>query len=166
MKTAFATASLLLLAACAASPYAGQEARDIKALSDADVRALREGQGMGFAKAAELNGWPGPMHAVEMADGLALTPAQREAMQSLLARHKAQARALGESVLAGERRLDALFASRTATAASIDAALSALAADQARLRGAHLKAHLEATALLTPEQVTRYASLRGYSRHH
>jgi hypothetical protein len=35
-------------------PYAGQQARTIKALSDEDIAALRKGEGMGMAKAAEL----------------------------------------------------------------------------------------------------------------
>ena len=41
------------------SSYAGQEIRDIKALSPEDTAALLAGKGMGLAKAAELNGYPG-----------------------------------------------------------------------------------------------------------
>ncbi len=54
-----------LLYACGAvsaqhSPYAGQEQRSIKALSEQEVAALLAGRGAGFAKAAELNGcYPG-----------------------------------------------------------------------------------------------------------
>jgi len=40
------------------TPYAGQQARSIKALSADDVAALLKGEGMGMAKAAELNGYP------------------------------------------------------------------------------------------------------------
>jgi hypothetical protein len=40
----------------AKSPYAGQESRSIKSLSPEEVRGLLDGGGMGFAKAAELNG--------------------------------------------------------------------------------------------------------------
>src|SRR5215469_14793256 len=47
-------------------PYAGQEARTIKALSDDDIAALRKGEGMGMAKAAELNGYPGPVHVLAL----------------------------------------------------------------------------------------------------
>jgi hypothetical protein len=36
-----------------ANPYAGQQARSIKALSEDDVTALRNGDGMGMAKAAD-----------------------------------------------------------------------------------------------------------------
>jgi hypothetical protein len=59
------------------TPYAGQQARTIKALSDEDIAALLKGDGMGFAKAAELNGYPGPKHVLDLAEKLKLTDAQR-----------------------------------------------------------------------------------------
>jgi hypothetical protein len=40
------------------APYAGQQVRAIKSLSDEDIAALRMGEGMGMAKTAELNGTP------------------------------------------------------------------------------------------------------------
>ena len=42
------------------SPYAGQENRQIKSLSANDIQELKRGGGWGLAKAAELNGLPGP----------------------------------------------------------------------------------------------------------
>ena len=42
-----------------ATPYAGQQTQTIKALWDDEIAALRNGEGMGMAKAAELNGYPG-----------------------------------------------------------------------------------------------------------
>ena len=48
-----------------ASPYSGEEKRAVKALSDDDLKNYLEGNGMGFAKAAELNGVPGPKHILE-----------------------------------------------------------------------------------------------------
>ena len=161
------------LPAIGASPYAGEQSREIKALSPQEVVQLREGAGMGFAKAAELNRYPGPMHALEHADALRLTDAQRDALQALMTRHKAEARALGARVLELEGELDALFASGKASAAAVDALLGRLAETSARLRGSHLKTHLETTALLTPGQVDRYVEVRGYAgdspaahRHH
>lgn len=41
--------------------------------------------------------------------------------------------------------------------------LTGIGAAQARLRGYRRKTHLEATRLLTPEQVARYDSSRGYA---
>ena len=63
-------------------PYAGLEARPIKALSEQQIADLRAGRGMGLALAAELNGYPGPMHALELADALDLSGQQRARMQS------------------------------------------------------------------------------------
>ena len=145
-----------------AAPYAGQQSREIKALSEKEVGDLLAGAGMGFAKAAELNRYPGPMHALEHADALELSSAQREALASLLARHKAEARALGARLVDEERQLDGIFASGRADAASVDAALARIGETTARLRGSHLKTHLETTRLLEPRQVDRYVRLRGY----
>ena len=63
-------ASVLAGPAPADMPYAGQQARAIKALSDDDIAALRKGEGMGVAKAAELNGYPGPAHVLVLAADL------------------------------------------------------------------------------------------------
>ena len=53
-----------------ATPYAGQQARTIKSLSKEDIAALLNGKGMGMAKAAELNGYPGPVHLLELVQQL------------------------------------------------------------------------------------------------
>jgi Spy/CpxP family protein refolding chaperone len=158
--------AVLVLCGCAAnehaghSPYAGQQSRDIKALSE-DARGYAEGAGMGFAKSAELNGYPGPMHVLENAAALALSPEQRRAIEFVMQAHKAEARALGAELLRRERELDQLFATRAATAATIDTKLFEIGLVQAKLRASHLKAHLATTALLTPQQVDRYNRSRG-----
>jgi hypothetical protein len=50
------------------SPYAGSHTRDIKALSAQEAADLRAGRGMGLALATELNGYPGPLHVLELAE--------------------------------------------------------------------------------------------------
>src|SRR5581483_6020910 len=55
------------------SPYAGQQSREIKSLSDREIDGLKNARGLGLAKAAELNGYPGPMHVLELADALNIT---------------------------------------------------------------------------------------------
>lgn len=52
-----------------ASKYAGQQKRLIKSLSPGDIAELRRGGGWGLAKAAELNGLPGPAHLLDMNRG-------------------------------------------------------------------------------------------------
>jgi hypothetical protein len=52
--------SALALAQQSHSPYAGQEKRAVKTLSpDEEIQALLNGRGMGLAKVAELNHYPG-----------------------------------------------------------------------------------------------------------
>src|SRR5215813_12999707 len=79
-------------------PYVGQQARSIKALSDEDIAALRKGEGMGMAKAAELNGYPGPVHVLQLAAQLGLTDAQRRDVQAIFDRMSAAAKTLGVAV--------------------------------------------------------------------
>jgi Spy/CpxP family protein refolding chaperone len=146
-----------------ATPYAGLHNRDIKALSAEDAQALLQGQGMRLALAAELNGYPGPLHVLEHADALQLTPAQSEQTQALLTRHKAAARELGARLVAAERELDRLFATGQANADALRAQTGRIGQLQAELRAAHLQTHLEQTALLTPQQVAHYQRLRGYT---
>ncbi|MCX7274130.1 MAG: hypothetical protein NTV19_13305 [Burkholderiales bacterium] len=54
----------------------GVQARDIKSLSAQQMADLRAGTGMALALPAELNGYPGPSHALELADQLKLSPEQ------------------------------------------------------------------------------------------
>jgi len=58
-------------------PYAGLEQRDIKALSERQMGDLRAVRGMGLALAAELNGYPGPLHVLEPSDKLGLSVEQK-----------------------------------------------------------------------------------------
>src|SRR5713226_2586520 len=74
-----------------AQPYSGMQSRPIKALSAQQVADLRAGRGMGLALAAELNGYPGPSHVVELADALGLSDQQRAKVQDLFVAMKAEA---------------------------------------------------------------------------
>src|SRR5262245_3588865 len=74
------------------SPYVGQESREIKALSPQEISDYVSGKGMGLAKAAELNGYPGPAHVLELAAQLDLTPEQKTKTEALF--KKMQARAI------------------------------------------------------------------------
>lgn len=46
--------------AAVGNPYTGQENREIKALSPQEIEGYLNGLGMGYAKAVELNQFPGP----------------------------------------------------------------------------------------------------------
>ncbi|MGK6306161.1 Spy/CpxP family protein refolding chaperone [Variovorax sp. DT-64] len=144
------------------SPYAGEQQRAIKALSEKDIADLQAGQGMGLAKAAELNGYPGPAHVLEHADALQLTATQRERSKALFDSHKAIARELGRNLMEAERALDEAFASKRIDPASLNAMTAEIGRRSARLREEHLSTHLAQTAILSAEQIRRYAQLRGY----
>lgn len=150
------------------SPYAGQEAREIKALSRQEVTDYLDGKGMGYAKAAELNHYPGPRHVLDMAAELGLSEEQIERSEAIFAAMKARAMSLGKQLVAKETELDRLFASGSIDPASLETLLSAIGSLHAELRYAHLNAHLEQRTLLTQHQIHRYDQLRGYGsdEHH
>ena len=156
------TLGLLAATALAESPYVGQVNAPIKALTAEEQSALLDGQGAGLAKAAELNGYPGPKHVLELSGQLGLSEAQLQATQALFDRMRAGARAEGAALVEAERALDGLYASKAATPESVNAQLARIEALRARLRGLHLNAHLEQAALLTRHQIAMYAQIRGY----
>ncbi|WP_341677252.1 periplasmic heavy metal sensor [Niveibacterium sp. SC-1] len=145
------------------SSYAGQESRDVKALSPEDVQAYLSGKGMGLAKAAELNGYPGPSHVLTLSAQLGLTPEQKKQTEALFASMEANAISAGAPLVEEERKLDRLFATRSITPELLTSALERIAQLQAKVRAAHLEAHLAQVRILSPEQVALYMQLRGYS---
>jgi Spy/CpxP family protein refolding chaperone len=164
-STLAATLILISGSALAQTPYAGMQIRPIKALSEQQVADLGAGRGMGLALAAELNGYPGPSHVLELADKLDLSADQRASVQRLFDSMKAEAVPLGSKLIEQEADLDGQFASHTVTPESLKASTAAVAATQGALRETHLKYHLSTVAILTPGQMQRYAELRGYGDH-
>jgi Spy/CpxP family protein refolding chaperone len=148
--------------ALAETPYAGMQTRPIKALSEQQVADLGAGRGMGLALAAELNGYPGPSHVLELADKLDLSADQRAGVARLFDSMKAEAVPLGSKLIEQEADLDSQFASRSVTPERLKASTAAVAMTQGALRETHLKYHLSTVAILTPGQMARYAELRGY----
>ena len=168
MKTWMAALAIALVGIAPAAwpqthqPYAGMQARPVKALSDQQIADLKAGRGMGLALAAELNGYPGPMHVLELASPLGLSDDQRAKVAGLFDAMKREAVPLGERLIAAETALDRQFADRTITASSLGEATRDIASLQGELRLAHLKYHLATLELMTPEQAARYSTLRGY----
>jgi hypothetical protein len=164
--------SLLLLAGLGAAsaqhqmqhhaPYAGHQQRSVKALSDQQIADLRTGRGMGLALAAELNGYPGPLHVLELADQLELNGEQRQQVQRLFDSMKAEATSVGAALIEQEIALDRAFAANHISEPALAQLTSQIGETQGRLRAVHLKYHLTTRALLSPAQRERYASLRGY----
>jgi hypothetical protein len=144
------------------TPYSGQQDRPIKALSDGDIAALRNGEGMGMAKSAELNGYPGPLHVLALAPELRLTETQISEVTAIRDRMSAAALTLGAELIERERLLDQLFAQGQITPERLTAETAVIGVIQGQLRAVHLAAHLETRGLLSEEQVAQYNKFRGY----
>lgn len=147
----------------AMSPYAGREGSEIKALSAEEIKAYREGTGMGLAKPAELNHYPGPRHVLDLAAELELTAEQSAELKTVFDRMHSSAVALGDQIIAREKALDRAFASGTIDSRTLADLTAGIGSLQAELRAAHLKAHLETKRILTAPQNVRYDALRGYT---
>jgi hypothetical protein len=145
-------------------PYAGMQARSVKALSEQQFADLKASRGMGLALAAELNGYPGPIHVIELSKDLALTTEQHKQVENLVTAMKAETIPLGEQLIGLETDLDHLFASRTITQDLLKTTMGNIGAVQGSLRAGHLKYHLLTLDVLTPQQVARYSELRGYTQ--
>lgn len=136
---------------------------NIKALSSEDVEQYLSGAGMGYAKAAELNRHPGPMHVLELADQLKLTAEQRTATAKLMEAHKAEARKIGARLVAAERALDELFRGGAVAGDTLAQAVARTAVLEGEYRLAHLETHRRMRTLLSDAQLARYDALRGYA---
>ena len=118
-----------------------------------------EGRGFGMAFAADQNGYPGPMHVLELQDRLKLTPEQVAKAGELHAAVKAE---LPKStrLLEAERRLERLFAERAATEDSVRAAVAEIERARTEVRLVHLLTHLRTRDLLSDEQRRLYHEAR------
>jgi hypothetical protein len=147
------------------SPYAGQELRDIKSLSDDDIQSLQNGTGEAFggmAKLAELNGYPGPRHVLDMASELQLTDRQRMEIELIYQNMSNKAKSIGAAIIDIEQDMDGAFANKTITEEDLKLMLDKSADLYGQLRFVHLSAHLNTIQMLTIEQVQMYNTMRGY----
>lgn len=151
-------------------PYAGQEKRQIKSLSTSEIAGLKQGKGMGLAKAAELNHFPGPLHVLDEAKKLALSSKQLKQTQQLFKKMKKEAVMTGNKIIIAEQQLDEMFASGQISKAQLKNKLNEIGQYQAQLRFVHLKTHLAQKKILSQKQIKHYDNLRGYtgnaSHHH
>jgi hypothetical protein len=144
------------------NPYAGMQDRAVKALPDQELADLRAGRGMSLALVAELNGYPGPLHTLEMAEKLKLSAEQQARTRALFEQMQRDAAMAGEALIAAETELDALFREKRVTPPLMTAAVAAAANARGQVRETHLRYHLLMMEVLTEAQVTAYSRLRGY----
>ena len=147
------------------SPYSGQEIRVIKSLSDNDVQSLQNGTGEAFggiAKLAELNGYPGPRHVLDIAQELQLTDRQRMEIELIYQNMSNNAKSIGSAIIGFEQDMDEAFANKTITEENLIALLDKSANLYGQLRFIHLSAHLDTAQIMTTEQIQMYNEMRGY----
>lgn len=150
------------------APRAGMDGRAVASLSDADIAALRAGEGWGLALPAEVNGWPGPRHVLDMGDVLALSDVQRGQMERLFGLMRAEAQRVGGNYIDAEQALDAAFGDPTLDPVVLAGLVVASTNALGELRMIHLAAHIEARQILTDTQIETYNMQRGYDAgaHH
>ncbi|MGD2070407.1 MAG: Spy/CpxP family protein refolding chaperone [Gemmatimonadota bacterium] len=146
------------------SPYAGSGSEEVQTLTPQEVAGLLEGEGMGLARPAELNGYPGPRHVLDLADSLRLSDEQRRLTQETFDAMQERAAELGRRIVDEEKALDAGFAA-AADAAALEARVREVGRLRAELRWTHLAAHLRMVEILSVHQRHEYDRLRGYGGH-
>jgi len=151
------------VAASTLSPYAGKSSASVPSLTEQEVSDLLAGRGLGMARAAELNGYPGPRHVLDLQTALGLDGSAVDRAQQLFEEMQSEAKPLGEQVVALEKALGEAFAAQTVDESALAAQVEALGKRMAQLREIHLRAHIRMRAVLTPQQVARYQELRGYA---
>ncbi|MBT8472035.1 MAG: hypothetical protein HKN14_16110 [Marinicaulis sp.] len=147
------------------SPYADWTDRQIKALSSEQISIYTDGKGGGYALAAELNGVPGPRHALELAESLGLSQSQHHSLMALFSEMETEAKALGHEIIQAEQRLDEFFANGGRDPEVLATLTGDVAALEGKLRAVHLAAHLKTAAILKREQTAQYIELRGYQEN-
>ncbi|MDP8923129.1 MAG: DUF305 domain-containing protein [Chloroflexota bacterium] len=148
------------------SPHAGtfDPNSTIRALTPSEIADIRAGAGAGLARAAELNGYPGPRHVLDLADRLGLSEEQRLAVQGVYDRMAATAPAAGQRFLDAQARLEEDLRAGTLTTEVLPTRITEAGQLQSALQSIHLEAHLATAAILTPEQIAAYDDARGYVR--
>ena len=146
------------------SPYVNQLDSSVKGLSAKEVDDLLNGRGMGFARMAELNNYPGPKHLLELSNELSLSKVQLEVIEAVFKNMQAKAKLLGKNIVELELALSEDFVKREIDAVSLEKQTVELARLYGKLRATHLTAHLEVTPLLSDEQIQHYNFLRGYKK--
>lgn len=128
----------------------------------ADRQALLNAEGMGLASYAEMNGFPGPKHVMELKDQLGLTTDQLKKTEGLRNGVELSGKLTGKEIVHEEEELYKLFEEGKANDRTVRARVERIGKLRGELRFIHLQAHLKMKQVLSPNQVQRYNELRGH----
>src|SRR5262245_57121371 len=135
-----------------------------QACADEFDKVVGEGRGFGLAFAADQNGYPGPMHVLELKDRLKLTADQEAKAQALMHAMFGESKPKSARLLDAEATLRRLFADRTADDTAVPAAVAEVERARGEVRLVHLLAHLRTRDLLTGDQRRIYHEVRWGAR--
>ena len=127
-------------------------------------KVVGEGRGFGMAFAADQNGYPGPMHVLELKDRLKLTANQEAKAQALMHAMFSESKPKSARLLELEAKLRRLFADRTADVTAVRATVAEVERARGEVRLVHLLAHLKTRELLTEDQRRIYHEARWGGR--
>ena len=127
-------------------------------------QVVGEGRGFGLAFAADQNGYPGPMHVLELKDQLKLTADQEAKAQALVQAMFAESKPKSARLLEAEAKLKRLFADKAADDAAVRAAVGEVERARSEVRLVHLLTHLKTRDLLTEDQRRLYHEARWSGR--
>jgi Spy/CpxP family protein refolding chaperone len=127
-------------------------------------QVVADGRGFGMAFAADQNGYPGPMHVLELRERLGLTPEQVAKAEAMMRAMFEQSRPKSRQLLDAEARLRRLFADGTASESAVRAGVADVERAHADVRLIHLLTHLQTRDLLTEPQRRLYHEARWGSR--
>ena len=125
-----------------------------------DRDGLLKGEGMGQAKYAEMNGYPGPKHVLELADKLRLTESERKSIQAIHDEMSTRAKDLGQRIVDVEEELNNAYKEGLVSEKSVRDDAEQIGRLRGKLRAVHLKAHLKTKKILTQAQIDLYKKLR------
>ena len=121
---------------------------------------VRDGRGFGMAFVADQQGYPGPLHVLELKDRLRLSRDQEAKAEVLLAAMFAESRPKSARLLDAEAKLRRLFAAGRPDEASVRTAVGEVETARADVRLVHLLFHLKMRDALTDEQRRVYQEAR------
>jgi Spy/CpxP family protein refolding chaperone len=140
--------------------HGGDGHRAAQACTTEFEKVVGDGRGFGLAFAADQNGYPGPMHVLELKDRLALTADQETKARALMHAMFAESRPKSRQLLEAEAALRRLFAAGSADDAAVRAAVADVERARSEVRLVHLLTHLKARDILTAEQRRIYHEAR------
>jgi Spy/CpxP family protein refolding chaperone len=121
---------------------------------------VRDGRGFGMAFVADQQGYPGPLHVLELKDRLRLSRDQEAKAEGLLAAMYAESRPKSSRLLEAEAKLRRLFAANRPDEAAVRTAVGEVETARADVRLVHLLFHLKMRDALTDEQRRIYQDAR------